>query len=163
MGAKARPPGPVYEPEAVAEAIVFAAEHPRRDIFVGFSAKSSELAPTPQPRAGRPDAHARRRRRIEKQKADEPTTAATPSSTLDRPGRRARRAPRARTSSWYTKVFEHHPALKVAAWARWGNRAGRGAGPQIRQVNGGSVAAGQGTRIDPLGRRVAHELHGVSL
>jgi hypothetical protein len=31
--------GMVYPPEAVAEAILFAAEHPKRDIFVGFQAK----------------------------------------------------------------------------------------------------------------------------
>lgn len=31
--------GMIYPPEAVAEAILFAAEHPRRDMFVGFQAK----------------------------------------------------------------------------------------------------------------------------
>lgn len=31
--------GMIYPPEAVAEAILFAAEHPKRDMFVGFQAK----------------------------------------------------------------------------------------------------------------------------
>jgi NAD(P)-dependent dehydrogenase (short-subunit alcohol dehydrogenase family) len=35
LGVKPRPIPPVYEPRAVAEAIVFAAEHPRRDIYIG--------------------------------------------------------------------------------------------------------------------------------
>ena len=39
MGVEPRPIPPVYEPGAVAEAIVFAAEHPRREIFVGAAGK----------------------------------------------------------------------------------------------------------------------------
>ena len=64
LGAKASPPGIVYEPEAVAEAIVFAAEHPRRDIFVGVCSQELRLAPSTQPLDGRPDvADVRRERR----------------------------------------------------------------------------------------------------
>lgn len=33
-------PPPVYAPEEVAEAILFAAEHPKRDIFIGSAAKA---------------------------------------------------------------------------------------------------------------------------
>src|SRR3954451_10676009 len=43
MGVRPAPPPPIYEPEAVSDAILFAAEHPRRDIFIGFPAKKSEL------------------------------------------------------------------------------------------------------------------------
>ncbi len=35
IGVLPRPAGPVYEPELVAEAIVYAAEHPQRDVYVG--------------------------------------------------------------------------------------------------------------------------------
>ena len=35
FGTQLKPPPPVYEPTIVAESIVFAAEHPRRDIFIG--------------------------------------------------------------------------------------------------------------------------------
>ncbi len=44
MGVKPKPIPPVYEPKVVAEAIVFAAEHPRRDIIVGGAAKALSLA-----------------------------------------------------------------------------------------------------------------------
>jgi short-subunit dehydrogenase len=40
LGAKPRPFPPAYDPSAVAEAIVFAAEHPRRDIVVGGAGKA---------------------------------------------------------------------------------------------------------------------------
>jgi NAD(P)-dependent dehydrogenase (short-subunit alcohol dehydrogenase family) len=39
IGTKPQPFPPVYDPRAVAEAIVFAAEHPRRDIYVGGMGK----------------------------------------------------------------------------------------------------------------------------
>jgi len=35
LGVLPRPAGPVYKPESVAEAIVYAAEHPQRDVYVG--------------------------------------------------------------------------------------------------------------------------------
>src|SRR3712207_697746 len=38
IGAMPKPPPPVYAPEIVAEAIVFAAAHPRREIPVGGAA-----------------------------------------------------------------------------------------------------------------------------
>jgi hypothetical protein len=40
MGVRPRPMAPVYEPDLVAEAILFAAEHPRRDIVVGGAGKA---------------------------------------------------------------------------------------------------------------------------
>jgi short-subunit dehydrogenase len=39
MGLQPKPIPPVYEPELVADAIVFAAEHPRRDIIIGEAGK----------------------------------------------------------------------------------------------------------------------------
>jgi hypothetical protein len=39
LGVAPRPVSPIYEPRVVAEAILFAAEHPRRDIVVGGAGK----------------------------------------------------------------------------------------------------------------------------
>jgi short-subunit dehydrogenase len=39
LGVKPQPIPPIYEPRAVAEAILFAAEHPRREVVVGGSGK----------------------------------------------------------------------------------------------------------------------------
>ena len=43
MGVRPAPIPPVYQPEAVAEAVVFAATHPRRDIYVGAAARQLDL------------------------------------------------------------------------------------------------------------------------
>jgi hypothetical protein len=40
LGALPRPTPPVYEPDAVAEAVLWAAEHPTREIVVGGAAKA---------------------------------------------------------------------------------------------------------------------------
>jgi NAD(P)-dependent dehydrogenase (short-subunit alcohol dehydrogenase family) len=43
MGVRPAPIPPVYQPRAVAEAILFAADHPRRDIYVGAAAQLAAL------------------------------------------------------------------------------------------------------------------------
>ncbi|MCA0458005.1 MAG: SDR family oxidoreductase [Chloroflexi bacterium] len=43
LGVIPRPVGPVYEPELVAEAIVYAAQHPQRDVTVGGGGKLLQL------------------------------------------------------------------------------------------------------------------------
>lgn len=43
LGVRPQPMPPVYEPQAVAEAILFAAEHPRREIVVGGAGKMLEI------------------------------------------------------------------------------------------------------------------------
>ncbi|MBW3622474.1 MAG: SDR family NAD(P)-dependent oxidoreductase [Armatimonadetes bacterium] len=40
LGVQPMPPPPLYEPAAVAEAVVFAAEHPRRDLIIGGMGKT---------------------------------------------------------------------------------------------------------------------------
>lgn len=50
MDHEAKLPAPVYAPEVVAEAILFAAEHRRRDVFVGGAAKLSAAAAYHAPR-----------------------------------------------------------------------------------------------------------------
>jgi len=114
MGVKPKPPGAVYEPEVVADAIVFAAENPRREIFVGAPAKSYEVLQRVSPRlvdrmmlAG---GHA-----FNDQMTDVPDSGfdnmfepqgGTGSSRGVYPGR---------PSSWYTRTFEHYPSLKAVA------------------------------------------------
>jgi short-subunit dehydrogenase len=44
MGRKAQPVPPIYQPEVAARAIYFGAEHPRRQIWVGFSTVKAILA-----------------------------------------------------------------------------------------------------------------------
>lgn len=44
MGRKAQPVAPIFQPEVPARAILFAAEHPRRDIWVGFPTVKAILA-----------------------------------------------------------------------------------------------------------------------
>ncbi|WP_250002967.1 SDR family oxidoreductase [Actinoplanes sp. M2I2] len=44
IGSMAKPPPPVYAPEVVAESIVYAATHPRREILVGGAAAAFALA-----------------------------------------------------------------------------------------------------------------------
>ena len=43
MGVRPAPVPPTYQPEVVAKAIVFAATHPRRDIYVGAAARQLDL------------------------------------------------------------------------------------------------------------------------
>jgi NAD(P)-dependent dehydrogenase (short-subunit alcohol dehydrogenase family) len=43
MGVRPAPVPPVYQPEAVAAAVLFAAMHPRRDIYVGAAARQLDL------------------------------------------------------------------------------------------------------------------------
>lgn len=47
---EAKFPAPVYAPEEVARAILFAAEHPRRDIFVGSAARGASSLASAAPR-----------------------------------------------------------------------------------------------------------------
>jgi short-subunit dehydrogenase len=49
LGVFPKPMPPVYEPRAVAEAILFAAEHPRREIVVGGAGKLLEIGETISP------------------------------------------------------------------------------------------------------------------
>ncbi len=43
MGVRPAPVPPIYDPGVVADSIVFAAAHPRRDIFVGAAARQLDL------------------------------------------------------------------------------------------------------------------------
>lgn len=71
LGAMPAPPPPVYAPEIVAETVVYAAEHPRREIPVGGSAVGLYLAQRLSPALA--DAVlSTRRAGVEAQRADRP-------------------------------------------------------------------------------------------
>jgi len=50
MDVEPKLPAPIYAPEIVADAILFAAEHPRRDVFIGAAAKLSSASAYHAPR-----------------------------------------------------------------------------------------------------------------
>jgi short-subunit dehydrogenase len=50
MDVEPRLPSPIYPPEVVADAILFAAEHPKRDIFIGSAAKAISMSARYAPR-----------------------------------------------------------------------------------------------------------------
>jgi len=51
LGVKPRPPRPVYQPEHVADAVIYAAAHPVRELFVGGGAKIFVMSKRLMPRA----------------------------------------------------------------------------------------------------------------
>ena len=53
LGGRGKPVPPVYQPEVVAASLVFAAEHPRREIVVGAAGKQLALLGRLAPRHGR--------------------------------------------------------------------------------------------------------------
>jgi short-subunit dehydrogenase len=112
MGVKPMPIPPIYEPRVVAEAIVFAAEHPRRDIVVGGSGKFLTLMDRVSPAAV--DAYMLQGDRMWKnQRTDLPDTARDnlfeasvgPGSTTGSFGAMSR------STSLYTRHLEQYPAL----------------------------------------------------
>ena len=114
-GTELAPPPPVYDPEVVAESIVFAAEHPRRDIFVGGGAKLFDVLQRVSPTLV--DWMLTRGGKIFKdQVSDRP---AGPDNLFrPPPGPRSIRgthAEKAHPTSYYTKVFEWHPERKALA------------------------------------------------
>ncbi len=112
FGTQLDAPPPVYDPEVVAESIVFAAEHPRRDIFVGGGAKMFDILQRISPplvdrlmTAGD--------KIIDDQISGVPADGDNLFSPP--PGPREVRGPhaaKAHPTSLYTKTFEWHPMLK---------------------------------------------------
>lgn len=116
FGTQMAPPPPVYDPELVSESIVFAAEHPRRDIFCGGAAKVFDVLQRISP--GFVDWMMTRGDKIFKdQISDIPDGG--PGNLFDPPrGPRTFRGPyvdQAKETSPYTKAFEWHPFLKPLA------------------------------------------------
>ncbi len=89
LGVKPRPIPPVYEPKVVAEAILFAAEHPRRDIVVGGAGKMLAVGERISPRL-MDRFMLMRGQMFEMQKTDQPDNGqVTSSSQCAKPGRRS--------------------------------------------------------------------------
>jgi len=118
LGVKPRAVPPVYDPRAVVDAIVFAAEHPRRDITVGGAGAALILLQRLSPRLldwymvsnGRFF-----RKQMTRQPDDGVDNLFEPSRG---PGAvRGSFGHRAFAGSLYTRVFEYHPWRKVAAAA----------------------------------------------
>jgi short-subunit dehydrogenase len=115
LGVQMNPPPPVYEPEVVAESIVFAAENPRRDIFVGGGAKLFDILQRISPSLT--DWLLTRNDMIfEQQLSDRPAV----NSNLNVPPHHPRaikgtHGEKAYSTSLYTKVFEWNPVLKPIA------------------------------------------------
>lgn len=114
LGVELGAPPPIYEPDIVAESIVFAAEHPRRDIVVGGGPKLFEILQRISP--GLTDWLMTRGDKIFKdQYSDRPDGG--PGNLFEPPATPRRiRGPldrQAHATSHYTRVFEWHPALKT--------------------------------------------------
>ena len=118
LGVKPRPPPPVYDPAAVVESILFAAERPRREIVVGGVAKGltmlATLAPSLAERLLVVGGSGFRSQRTDTPDDgidtlfDASSDAQAARGSFSEPG--FRRSP-------YTRVFEHHPNLRRAALA----------------------------------------------
>lgn len=110
LGVRPAPIPPIYRPEAVAEAILSAAEHPVRDITVGGAAKGLSLAQRVSP--GATDAlllvggQSFARQRSADPRPPDPGNLFTPGARNGRRGSYGRFAFR---RSHYTRVFEHRP------------------------------------------------------
>jgi NAD(P)-dependent dehydrogenase (short-subunit alcohol dehydrogenase family) len=115
LGVEPMPIPPVYEPRVVAEAILFAAEHPRRDIVVGGAGKMLDVMERISPSLVDRFMLARGQM-FEKQKTDQPDNGqdnlfepvgGTGSTTGDF-GRNSK------STSIYTRYLEQHPNRKRA-------------------------------------------------
>ena len=108
---------PIYPPSVVAESIVFAAEHPRRDIFVGGYGKVLDILQRISPRLV--DFQMLRVEDIEsKLQADGPQEEGDAnmfSPANDRGPIHGGYDDRQLSTSLYTKTFEWHPILKPIA------------------------------------------------
>jgi short-subunit dehydrogenase len=134
------PMGPVYEPKVVAEAVVFAATHPRRDIYVGGASKalswmeslSASLLDWWMTR----DGHAFKAQMSEEANGHRDNLFAATEGHARSAGRFGRRA---HASSWYTSLFELHPMMKIGIAAIAFGLAGMGfvKATEKRAVGGG--------------------------
>lgn len=117
MGVKARPVPPVYEPRVVARALLHAARHPQREIFVGGAGKAMSFMEHLAPRLT--DVYmSRKGRMFRQQRTDEP---APEHDNLFGPLEEQKYAVRGEFSegahkrSLFTSLFELHPGRKSLA------------------------------------------------
>jgi short-subunit dehydrogenase len=107
LGVEPRLPGPVYEPEAVAEAILACAEHPRREVVIGAGPRLLSSIAAGSPRLGDQVA----RRLMHKQLTDlprsEPGGALWAPSQQEPPSRYGNHSGHVARSSAYTRLALH--------------------------------------------------------
>ncbi len=118
FGTQLGPPPPIYDPRIVAESIVFAAEHPRRDIFVGGGAKFFEVLERISPPLT--DWLLTQNDRVFRDQVTDLPPEGPDNLFEPPPGARTVRGGyggQAHATSWYTRVFEWHPMLKPVAVA----------------------------------------------
>ena len=117
---RAQPVPPIYQPEVAARAIVWASEHDRREIYVGFSTQVAIIGNKAAPGLG--DSYLARYG-YESQQTSEPKDPAQPDNLWDPAdndrdfGAHGRFDSRARRSSWQTWLTEHRAAAVVSALA----------------------------------------------
>ncbi len=121
MGVRPAPLPPVYQPEVVARAVVFAATHPRRDIYVGAAARQLDLLERLCPAladrmlATGEQIFRRQQRRREPDQGQNNLHSASDTGAGVVHGQFGRFALR---HSLYTRMFGHHPhAGRLAAGA----------------------------------------------
>ncbi|MDP8960332.1 MAG: SDR family oxidoreductase [Actinomycetota bacterium] len=124
LGAMAAPVPPVYEPRAVTEAIAFAAEHPRRDIYVGGAAKL--LALQHKLSATMTDWLLLRGKAFERQRTDRPADGDILFEPSSGPG---------------TSTGDFRPALPVSPYTRLFELRSRPGLPLLVGLAGASLAA----------------------
>lgn len=118
QGVRPQPLPPVYPPEDVADAIVFAAEHPRRDIFVGGAGKLFDVLQRISPKLV--DFYMLQGDRgAENQLTDRPDDGRNNlfEPTRDSGAVHGEFGHMTGPISLYTRIFEKHPALKPMAMA----------------------------------------------
>ncbi|WP_036172740.1 SDR family oxidoreductase [Massilia sp. 9096] len=121
LGAQSRPIPPIYAPEVVADAVLFAAQHPRRNIVVGAQAAVGMFLDKLSP--GLVDKlMVARGAAFRLQKEDKPDDGY---DNLFEPSRgpgsvNGTWSGEALQSSFYTKQFEYHPHRKQLFWAALG-------------------------------------------
>jgi short-subunit dehydrogenase len=115
---KPQPVPPIYQPEVAAEAVVWAAHHRRREIYVGFSAAKAIIGNKIAPGLG--DWYLSRMG-VESQMQDEPVPPDRPSNLWETvPGDYGAHGEfdhRARNRSWYLWATTHRGLLGLAALA----------------------------------------------
>ncbi len=119
MGVRPAPIPPVYDPAVVADAIVFAATHPRRDIYVGAAARQLDLLQRMSPAlADRVLSIGGQVFRRQQRSAPDRGQGNLYQSAVSGPGSARGRFGRfAFRRSAYTRIFGRHPQLGRAAAA----------------------------------------------
>ncbi len=118
LNGRAQPVPPIFEPEVAADAIVWAANHPRREYFVGFPTVTAIISDRIAPGLG--DRYLARKgydaqQTREPENPDRRHNLWTPVDEDRDFGAHGRFAARARSSSWEVVISKHRRALTTAA------------------------------------------------